>query len=256
MFKRIALLSAWLAFGSAVGGQTPSESPASRSSAEAGKEIGTENQAYPDENDRISYLLGVNYAKSLKQGPTDMVQLEALIQGIRDVFSGEDLKLSDAELTATFTLFQKKMSELKAQAAVEAAAEGTANLAKEKEFLAANGKKEGVVTLDSGLQYKVIREGTGPKPKATDKVRVHYKGMYLDGTVFDSSYKRGEPTEFPVMGVIKGWQEGLQLMGVGAKWEFFIPAALAYGDRPPPGIPPNSTLHFEVELIENLGSGQ
>jgi FKBP-type peptidyl-prolyl cis-trans isomerase len=124
------------------------------------------------------------------------------------------------------------------------------NSKKGLEFLAKNKTKEGVKTTDSGLQYKVITLGKGAKPKASDKVKVHYKGTLIDGTEFDSSYKRGVPAEFPLNGVIKGWTEGLQLMPVGSKFEFFIPSELAYGDRAPQTIGPNQTLIFEVELLE------
>jgi FKBP-type peptidyl-prolyl cis-trans isomerase len=117
-------------------------------------------------------------------------------------------------------------------------------------FLAENSKKDGVKQTESGLQYKVLTEGTGPKPKASDTVKVHYKGTLIFGTEFDSSYKRGEPAQFPLTGVIKGWTEGLQLMPVGSKYEFYIPADLAYGASPRPNIPANSTLIFEVELLE------
>jgi FKBP-type peptidyl-prolyl cis-trans isomerase FklB len=143
---------------------------------------------------------------------------------------------------------QKEMQE-KQQA--KAAAEGDANKKEGDAFLAANKTKEGVVTLPSGLQYKILKEGNGPKPTASDSVVCNYKGTLINGTEFDSSYKRGEPATFPVTGVIKGWTEALQLMPVGSKWQLFIPPDLAYGPRGTPGGPigPNATLIFEVELI-------
>jgi FKBP-type peptidyl-prolyl cis-trans isomerase len=129
-------------------------------------------------------------------------------------------------------------------------AEAAENTKKGEEFLAENKKKDGVKVTASGLQYKVIKQGNGPKPKLTDKVKVNYRGTLIDGTEFDSSYKRGTPTEFPLNGVIKGWTEGIQLMPVGSKYEFYIPAELAYGARGPQTVGPNQTLIFEVELLE------
>jgi FKBP-type peptidyl-prolyl cis-trans isomerase len=139
---------------------------------------------------------------------------------------------------------------MRQQQAAEKAKAGAENLAKGTAFLEANKTKEGVVALPSGLQYKVIKEGTGNTPVATDKVKTHYRGRLIDGKEFDSSYKRGKPAEFPVTGVIKGWVEALQLMKEGAKWELYIPANLAYGTRDTPTIPANSTLIFEIELLE------
>jgi FKBP-type peptidyl-prolyl cis-trans isomerase len=156
--------------------------------------------------------------------------------------------LTEDEARAALMQLQKEMQE-KQQA--KAAAEGDANKKEGEAFLAANKGKEGVVTLPSGLQYKILTPGTGPKPTATDSVVCNYKGTLINGTEFDSSYKRGEPATFPVTGVIKGWTEALQLMPVGSKWQLFIPSDLAYGARGTPGGPigPNATLIFEVELM-------
>jgi FKBP-type peptidyl-prolyl cis-trans isomerase len=139
---------------------------------------------------------------------------------------------------------------MKTKQAAKQAKEASEGLAKGNAYLAANRTKEGVIVLPSGLQYKVITEGTGNTPVATDKVKTHYRGTLIDGTEFDSSYKRGTPAEFPVTGVIKGWVEALQLMKEGGKWELYIPANLAYGSRARPTIPANSALVFEIELIE------
>jgi FKBP-type peptidyl-prolyl cis-trans isomerase len=153
-------------------------------------------------------------------------------------------------MQAVYGPWQKKMQQKQAAAKAKVASE---NLAKGKAFLEANKTKEGVKVTDSGLQYKVIEEGTGESPTASDKVRVHYRGRLVNGQEFDSSYKRGKPAEFPVTGVIKGWTEALQLMKEGAKWELYIPPELAYGTQDRPGLPGNSTLIFEVELLDVLG---
>jgi FKBP-type peptidyl-prolyl cis-trans isomerase len=156
--------------------------------------------------------------------------------------------LSDQEMQDAMMSLQKEMQNKAAELGVKSKKEG-------EDFLAANKSKEGVKTTASGLQYKVLKEGKGPKPKSTDTVKVHYRGTLLDGTEFDSSYKRGEPVEFPLDQVIKGWTEGLQLMPAGSKYQFWIPANLAYGEPGNRGIPPNSTLIFEVELLEIVPPG-
>ena len=148
-------------------------------------------------------------------------------------------------------ILTKLRQELTAKAEAKSKAEGEKNLKEGKAFLAANAKKDGVKTTATGLQYKVLKSGTGASPQKTDTVKVHYHGTLIDGTVFDSSVQRGEPITFPVSGVIPGWTEALQLMKVGDKWQLFIPSSLAYGELSPPGskIGPNSTLLFEVELL-------
>ena len=165
-------------------------------------------------------------------------------QAIEDVLSGSKLKLSTEDMQAAIEEFQKKqMKEMNAQA--------EKNKKAGEEFLAANKKKEGIHVTESGLQYKIIKKGSGKKPKATDTVEVHYKGTLINGEVFDSSYGRGEPTTFPVNRVIKGWQEALTLMSEGSKWEIYVPSDLAYGEKGAGGkIGPNETLIFEVELLK------
>ena len=168
--------------------------------------------------------------------------------GLKDALEGNKLVLSQAEMKQVYDAWQKKM---RAKQAAKQAAEAAKNLAAGTAFLEANKAKEGVKVLPSGLQYKVVKEGTGNIPTTKDKVKTHYRGTLIDGTEFDNSYKRNRPAEFPVTGVIKGWTEALQLMKEGAKWELYIPANLAYGERGTPGgIPANSTLIFEIELLE------
>ncbi len=168
-------------------------------------------------------------------------------RGLRDAMAGGKTLLTEEEERAVLTQLQTEVRQQQQQKAHEA---GAANRKEGEDFLAANKTKEGVVTLPSGLQYKILKEGTGPKPTASDTVSCNYRGTLINGKEFDSSYKRGEPTSFPVGGVIKGWTEALQLMPVGSKWQLFIPADLAYGDRGAGGdIGPGETLIFEVELL-------
>ena len=176
------------------------------------------------------------------------VDANTFFKGFESAFKKEESEMSEAEMNEVMMAFQQEMM-AKQQAKVDEAAKE--NVEKGKAYLAENAKKDGVITLDSGLQYKVITEGNGKKPAATDTVVTHYEGTLIDGTVFDSSIKRGEPISFPVNGVIKGWQEALQLMTEGSKWELFIPSELAYGPAgSPPVIGPHSTLVFTVELLE------
>lgn len=196
--------------------------------------------------DSVSYSIGTDIGKNFKQQDID-VNLEALYKGLSDAFAEKELEISDVQSAQLLNRFQQEMK-TKMEAKNTAAA--TENQAKGEAFLAENKTKEGVKETASGLQYKVIEQGSGPMPKETDKVKVHYKGTLLDGTEFDSSFKRGEPAQFPLNGVIKGWTEGLQLMPVGSKYEFYIPSELAYGARGPQTIGPNQTLIFEVELLE------
>ncbi len=203
--------------------------------------------ALATEQDKISYAIGADIGGSLKRMEAE-VNLDKLTAGLRDALAGSKLQLSDEEIMASMQAFQTKARE-KMMAQRAAATEKAAKAG--VEFLEANKKKEGVVTLPSGLQYKVIKQGDGVKPKATDTVKTHYRGTLVDGKEFDSSYKRGEPAQFPVGGVIKGWTEALQLMPVGSKWQLVIPSDLAYGEQGAGAdIPPNSVLVFEIELLE------
>jgi FKBP-type peptidyl-prolyl cis-trans isomerase FklB len=194
-------------------------------------------------NYSIGYQIGGDFLR--QDVPLDP---DALVAGIRDALAGAEAKLSEEERQETLVALQARMQA--AQQALQQAA-GETNLAAAMAFLAENGAKEGVTTLPSGLQYKVLTEGSGPKPAAADTVTVHYRGKLIDGTEFDSSYSRNAPATFPLNRVIKAWTEGLQLMGEGAKWELYVPPDLGYGaqgagDR----IPPQSALVFEVELIK------
>jgi len=196
---------------------------------------------------KVGYAIGAQIGAQLAMTKED-IDSKALILGINDAMDGVALKLTDEQMQEAKMAFQKTVQE-KAQKEMMKLAE--ANKAEGDKFLAENKTKEGVVTLPSGLQYKVIQAGTGATPKATDTVVTHYTGTLINGQVFDSSVQRGEPATFPVNGVIPGWTEALQHMKVGAKWQLFIPADLAYGERGAGQmIAPNSTLLFEIELLE------
>ncbi|MEM1250637.1 MAG: FKBP-type peptidyl-prolyl cis-trans isomerase [Acidobacteriota bacterium] len=192
---------------------------------------------------RLSYIVGANLGKQLAADGIE-VDLDVVLQGLKDTLSGGEMKIGQDQIQATMQELQSKMQEKMTAAA-------QTNLEAGQAFLAENGTKEGVVTLDNGLQYRIISEGTGAKPAATDRVTVHYTGTLIDGTKFDSSRDRGMPTTFGLNQVIAGWTQALQLMSVGSQWEVFIPAELGYGMQPPPGSPigPNSALVFDVELI-------
>jgi FKBP-type peptidyl-prolyl cis-trans isomerase FklB len=199
--------------------------------------------------DKVSYAIGLDIGKSLKQQSLegDVVDLNKMKLGIEDAMGGAKPLMTDSQISETMMSFQKEMM---ARTDSLKKVKGAANETASREFLEKNGKEAGVVTLPSGLQYKVITEGKGPKPTATNTVTVHYAGTLLDGTEFDSSIKRGQPATFPVSGVIKGWTEALQLMNTGSKWKLFIPPALGYGENGAgQQIGPNATLVFEVELL-------
>jgi FKBP-type peptidyl-prolyl cis-trans isomerase FklB len=191
------------------------------------------------ELDKVSYVIGTQIAQNLQKQDIE-VNIESLVWGLKDALAGRKLAFSQGESQQIMTSFQRRVI----------AKQAAKNLAEGMAFLERNKAQEGVKVLPSGLQYKVIKEGTGKTPTADDKVKTHYRGTLINGTEFDSSYKRNKPAEFPVKGVIKGWTEALQLMKEGSKWQLCIPPNLAYGERGRPGIPPNSTLIFEVELLE------
>ena len=198
--------------------------------------------------DKLSYALGLGIGRQLAQMGAEQLSIDDFAQAIKDVVAGGQLKLDEAEAQVIVQEFFQKQEEKQRAAAAE-----MGKKAKEEgeKYLAENAKKEGVVTLPSGLQYLVIKEGNGKRPKATDKVKCHYEGMLVDGTLFDSSVQRGEPAIFPLNQVIAGWTEGLQLMTEGSKYRFFIPYTLGYGERGAgASIPPFAALVFDVELIE------
>jgi FKBP-type peptidyl-prolyl cis-trans isomerase FklB len=197
------------------------------------------------QKEKFSYALGMKMGQNFQKQSVP-VDSAILARGIKDAMAGGKMLLTDDEAQAAIMAVQtevRKQQEAKMQEA------GAANKKEGDAFLAENKTKEGVVTLPSGLQYKILTAGTGPKPTASDSVVCNYRGTFINGNEFDSSYKRGQPATFPVTGVIKGWTEALQLMPVGSKWQLFIPSDLAYGDSGRPGIEPSSTLIFEVELL-------
>jgi FKBP-type peptidyl-prolyl cis-trans isomerase FklB len=205
-----------------------------------------ENLVLKSQKDKISYIIGMDIGRNLQKGSIDF-DPDILAKGIKDALSGGKPLLTEQEIRETTAVFQKQLMAKQEEVAKKL---GEKNKKEGEAFLAENKKKEGVKTLPSGLQYKVIKEGTGKKPKITDTVTTHYRGTLIDGIEFDSSYRRGKPASFPVNGVIPGWTEALQLMGEGAKWQLFVPPNLAYGERGAGrDIGPDATLIFEIELI-------
>jgi len=240
--------------------QTPANSPQHAPAAATKKTTTTKRAPTPaakpkavaltTQQDKISYAIGMNMAKTLQRQSLD-VEPDIVAKGLKDVLTGNKPLLTDDEARATLTTLQNDM---RAKQQEKTQQLGLSNKKEGEEFLAANKGKEGVVTLPSGLQYKILKEGTGSKPSATDSVVCNYRGTLINGTEFDSSYKRGEPATFAVGGVIKGWTEALQLMPVGSKWQLFVPSDLAYGQRGAGAdIGPNATLIFEVELLSIQG---
>ncbi len=214
---------------------------AGTTTADDSEQTATASGDLSSEKDSVSYILGATIAKNLKNDGITDLNTGMFTKAMQDVFKGADLAISETESKSFLQAYITKARQ-------EVVAK---NLKKGEDFLAENKSKDGVVTLESGLQYQIMKEGDGAKPAATDKVKTHYHGTLIDGTVFDSSVDRGEPATFPINGVIPGWTEALQLMPVGSKWKLFIPANLAYGERGSPGgIGPNEALIFEVELLE------
>lgn len=257
------LAAGTLLLGNALARQTPATTPppatppasstgsSAKSATSAPKKTGTATKSpgapltLKTQKEKFSYSLGMKMGENLHKQSVP-VDPAILARGLRDALNGSKTLLTDEQAQAAIMEVQKDMHD-KQQAKTQE--QGAANKNVGDTFLAANKGKEGVVTLPSGLQYKILTAGTGPKPTATDSVVCDYKGTLIDGKEFDSSYKRGQPATFPVNGVIKGWTEALQLMPVGSKWQLFIPPDLAYGERGAGAdIGPDSTLIFEVEL--------
>jgi FKBP-type peptidyl-prolyl cis-trans isomerase FklB len=212
----------------------------------SGAAFAADAPAFQGEKEKLGYSIGMDIGGNLKKQSIE-VDADSLAKGFKDSYTGGKTLLTEEESKQAIQEFQKKMMAKQAETMKQAADK---NKADGEKFLAENGKKEGVKTLPSGLQYKEITAGAGKSPKATDTVTTHYKGTLIDGTEFDSSYKRGEPATFPVSGVIPGWTEALQLMKEGSKWQLFLPSSLAYGERGAGrDIGPNAALIFEVELI-------
>lgn len=234
--------------GSSQAAQTTKPAPDAKSS-----QTSSENSALPTQKDKTSYAIGLNVGKGLHHESID-VDPNIVMQGLKDGLAGGKTLMTDEQAQATITELRNQVS---ARMQAQMQQEGETNKKDGDAFLTANMTKPGVVALPSGLQYKVLKEGTGPKPTLDDTVVCNYRGTLIDGKEFDSSYKRGEPATFPVRRVIKGWTEALQLMPVGSKWQIVLPPDLAYGERgAPPDIGPNSTLIFEVELLSIAPKGQ
>jgi FKBP-type peptidyl-prolyl cis-trans isomerase FklB len=257
------ILSATLLFGAAPAQQAAPSTPQQPAASAPAKPAAPKTQKAPagktgqtsaaktpltlkTQKDKVSYAIGLNVGKSLHRDTVD-IDTNILLRGLKDALAGGKTLLTDDEAKAAIGQLQ---ADLRKKQEEKIAVAGQANQKEGEAFLAANKTKDGVVTLPSGLQYKILTEGTGPRPAATDSIVCNYRGTLLSGKEFDSSYKRGQPLTIAVSGVIKGWTEALQLMPVGSKWQLFIPSDLAYGPRAAgPDIGPNSTLIFEVELL-------
>jgi len=252
------IMTALVLLGIALGQQTPAGTqtakPSSQSTGSPAAKSPTAKKApaasagltLRTQKEKASYALGMSIGSGLQRQGVG-VDPAIVSRGLRDAMSGKKTLLTEDEMK---TALQQLRADVQQQQQAKMHAAGDANRKAGEAFLQANKSKDGVKTLADGLQYKVLQEGSGPKPTANDTVTVNYRGTLVDGKEFDSSYKRGQPATFPVGGVIKGWTEALQLMPVGSKWQLFIPADLAYGDRPPsPDIGPGDTLIFDVELL-------
>jgi FKBP-type peptidyl-prolyl cis-trans isomerase FklB len=204
-----------------------------------------EKKELKEQKEKISYSYGMNIGSNLKAREIE-IDYDVLLQGIKDSMEGKTPLLTEQEARQVLTAFQ---TEQRVKLEAKRKEQGIKNKAEGEKFLAENKTKPGVITTSSGLQYKILTEGTGPTPKTNDTVTVNYRGTFIDGTEFDSSYKRGQPASFSVNGVIKGWTEALSMMKVGSKWQLFVPSELGYKEFGKGNIPPNTTLLFETELV-------
>ena len=237
--------------GGMIWAQQPSSTKAATNASGAKTPAQTqESSPLQTEVQKFSYALGMNLGSTMRRQSIE-IDPELVLQGLKDSMAGGKTRLTEDEARSVISQIQ---TEIRSKMQVEMRRQAKVNQEEGSAFLKANKNKEGVVTLQSGLQYKILKKGTGPKPSLTDTVVVNYRGTLIDGTEFDSSYKRGQPASFAVNRVIEGWTEALQLMPVGSKWQLFIPALLAYGERgSPPHIGPEATLIFEVELLSIKG---
>ncbi len=251
----VAAQSSTPAKGSKAAPEKPQSSPAAgqpanSSAPSAPSATASQPAAFSDQKSKASYAIGLNIGKSMRQQSVD-VDPNVLLQGLKDGLGGGKALLTDDEARATMMQLQ---TEVRAKMEEKRKQQGEASKKEGDAFLAANKTKQGVVTLPSGLQYKILTPGTGPKPTASDTVVCNYRGTLVNGTEFDSSYKRGQPATFPVNGVIQGWKEALPLMPTGSKWQLVIPPDLAYGEQGAGAdIPPGATLIFEIELMSIQG---
>ena len=238
LFTSALVLAATISMAQAK--KTPAK-PAAKPTAKATAKPAAPAPIMKNANDSVSYAVGMSLASFYKEQGITMINTQLVTRALNDAMKGQKTLLTEEQMNMSITNYLQQLKKEKAAAARKAG----------EDFLAANKTQAGVTTLPSGLQYLIVKEGTGPKPTLTDKVKCHYHGTLIDGTVFDSSVDRGQPIDFPVNGVIRGWVEALQLMPVGSKWKLFIPADLAYGDNQAGAkIAPGSALIFDVELLE------
>lgn len=249
--RYLPVLAALPAIALAVSACKPQDGKPAAAKPDAAAQATKDPDAIPGlstEKERVSYMVGMSMAKSLEP-MKDEVDVDTIAKAIKASLAGEKLLMTDEQAQKVSEAFGDKM---RAKQMADMMAKARKNSEDGAKFLADNARKPGVTTLPDGLQYQVVTEGKGAKPKASDVVKVHYKGTTLDGKTFDSSYDRGEPADIPLGQVVPGWREGIMLMPVGSKYKLWIPSVLAYGENPPPGAPfgPNATLAFEIELLD------